>query len=186
MEADPEGRATGSADAATQPGATKAARPEGQRGASASASASASAKKTASRSEDALSRFHEEVRLGEAYDARMLLKLWPFVRPHAKQLGLSLLLLVVTAVLAVLRPLVMRDAVDGSGSPDGLARLTRAGFLLTGIMLVELSLSFPQLYSMQLAGARSMADLRARVFGFLHTRRLDAGRPAGHAGNERR
>ncbi|KYF64971.1 carbohydrate ABC transporter [Sorangium cellulosum] len=128
--------------------------------------------KKASRTEDVLSRFHEETQLGEAYDARMLLRLWPFVRPQGKHLALSLALLIVTASLALLRPLIMRDALDAFDSPGGLDHLTRAGILLTGIMLVEQSLAFPQLYLMQLAGARAMADLRMRVFGFLHTRRL--------------
>ncbi|WP_437762312.1 ABC transporter ATP-binding protein [Sorangium sp. So ce281] len=126
----------------------------------------------ASRTEDVLSRFHEESQLGEAYDARMLLRLWPFVRPQGTHLALSLALLVVTALLALLRPLIMRDALDAFDTPGGLDHLTRSGLLLTGIMLLEQSLAFPQLYLMQLAGARAMADLRVRVFGFLHTRRL--------------
>ncbi|XYH98209.1 ABC transporter ATP-binding protein [Sorangium sp. So ce1128] len=128
--------------------------------------------KRASRTEDVLSRFHEETQLGEAYDARMLLRLWPFVRPQGKHLALSLGLLIVTASLALLRPLIMRDALDAFDRPGGLDHLTRAGILLTGVMLLEQSLAFPQLYLMQLAGARAMADLRVRVFGFLHTRRL--------------
>ncbi|WP_437297080.1 ABC transporter ATP-binding protein [Sorangium sp. So ce426] len=126
----------------------------------------------ASRTEDVLSRFHEESRLGEAYDARMLLRLWPFVRPQGTHLALSLALLVVTALLALLRPLIMRDALDAFDTPGGLDHLTRSGLLLTGVMVLEQSLAFPQLYLMQLAGARAMADLRVRVFGFLHTRRL--------------
>ncbi|WP_441289480.1 ABC transporter ATP-binding protein [Sorangium sp. KYC3313] len=126
----------------------------------------------ASRTEDVLSRFHEESQLGEAYDARMLLRLWPFVRPQGTHLALSLALLVVTALLALLRPLIMRDALDAFDTPGGLDHLTRSGLLLTGVMLLEQSLAFPQLYLMQLAGARAMADLRVRVFGFLHTRRL--------------
>ncbi|WP_437937972.1 ABC transporter ATP-binding protein [Sorangium sp. So ce341] len=142
-----------------------------RRPAPSSASRGRAAKK-ASRTEDVLSRFHEEAQLGEAYDARMLLRLWPFVRPQGKHLALSLALLIVTALLALLRPLIMRDALDAFDAPGGLDRLTRNGFLLTGIMLAEQSLAFPQLYLMQLAGARAMADLRARVFGFLHTRRL--------------
>lgn len=128
--------------------------------------------KKASRTEDVLSRFHEESQLGEAYDARMLVRLWPFVRPQGKHLAISLALLIVTASLALLRPLIMRDALDAFDQPGGLDHLTRAGVLLTGIMLAEQSLAFPQLYLMQLAGARAMADLRMRVFGFLHTRRL--------------
>ncbi|WP_437609548.1 ABC transporter ATP-binding protein [Sorangium sp. So ce834] len=160
MQAKPSG-ATAAGEAGASP--RRPAPPSASRGRAA---------KKASRTEDVLSRFHEEAQLGEAYDARMLLRLWPFVRPQGKQLAISLSLLVVTALLALLRPLIMRDALDAFDAPGGLDRLTRNGFLLTGVMLAEQSLAFPQLYLMQLAGARAMADLRMRVFGFLHTRRL--------------
>ncbi|WP_437676446.1 ABC transporter ATP-binding protein [Sorangium sp. So ce131] len=136
------------------------------------APARGSGAKGSRRTEDVLNRFHEEAQLGEAYDARMLLRLWPFVRPQGKHLALSLALLIVTALLALLRPLIMRDALDSFGAPGGAELLTRYGLLLTGVMLLEQSLAFPQLYLMQLAGARAMADLRERVFAFLHTRRL--------------
>jgi ATP-binding cassette subfamily B protein len=141
-------------------------------GAQAAPKGAAGNKKKENRTEQALSRFHEEARLGEAYDARMLARLWPFVRPHARYLTLSLALLVVTALMAMTRPLIIRYALDGFDAPDGGDRLTRAGIALTVVLFLEQTLSFPQLYAMQLAGARAMADLRQHVFTFLHTRRL--------------
>ncbi|EYF05560.1 ABC transporter, ATP-binding protein [Chondromyces apiculatus DSM 436] len=126
----------------------------------------------ASRTEEALTRFHEESTLGQSYDARNLVRLWPFVRPHARFLVISLAILVVSSLLALLRPLIMRSALDTLDAPDGLAHLTRAGWILAGTLLTEQLLAFPQLYTMQLAGARAMADLRAHIFSFLHTRRL--------------
>ena len=130
------------------------------------------APRKASRTEEALSRFHEETKLGEAYDARNLLRLWPFVKPHARYLYVSLAILVVNSLFALTRPLIMRGALDALDTPEGLAKLTNAGVLLTAVMVAEQALSFPQLYTMQLAGARAMADLRAHIFAFLHTRRL--------------
>jgi ATP-binding cassette subfamily B protein len=125
-----------------------------------------------SRGAAALDRFHEEGRLEESYDARNLARLWPFVRPHARHLVVSVVLLLANAALALWRPLLMRGALDGFGAPDGLARLGRAGAWLTVILVAEQAMSFPQMYSMQIAGARAMADLRRHVFRFLHTRRL--------------
>ena len=127
---------------------------------------------TKSRSAAALDKFHEEGKLGETYDARMLARLWPFVRPYSRHLVLSIGLLLGNAGLALWRPLLMRGALDGFGAPDGLARLTRAGVQLVVLLLAEQAMSFPQTYVMQLAGARAMADLRRHVFRFLHTRRL--------------
>jgi ATP-binding cassette subfamily B protein len=125
-----------------------------------------------SRARDALSRFHEEDKLTQAYDAKNLVRLWPFVRPHAWQIVLSLVILLVNAGMAMLRPLVMRGALDGLAAPDATQKLTRAGVMVAVLLLAEQSLSFPQMYLMQIGGARAMADLRRRVFTFLHTRKL--------------
>src|SRR6201999_4681454 len=40
------------------------------------------------------------------------------------------------------------------------------------MLIVEQTIAFPQMYLMQITGARAMADLRLHVFRFLHTRRL--------------
>jgi ATP-binding cassette subfamily B protein len=53
-----------------------------------------------------------------------------------------------------------------------MADLTWAGLTFAAVLLLEQAIAFPQMYFMQLAGARSMADLRLHVFRFLHTRRL--------------
>ncbi len=120
----------------------------------------------------ALERFHEEEKLQSVYDARMLVRLWPFVRPHARHLFLSIALLVVGALGALAKPLLMRSAFDGFDRPGGAERLWTAGITLTAIIVIEQAIAFPQMYSMQIAGARAMADLRLAVFEFLHTRRL--------------
>ena len=120
----------------------------------------------------ALDRFHEEDRLEQTYDARMLVRLWPFVRPQAGKLALSLVLLMCTAGLALSRAKVMGAALNVLDTPEGPARLRTAGILIALMLLAEQALSFPQMYLMQLAGARAMANLRLRVFGFLHTRKL--------------
>lgn len=124
------------------------------------------------RTADALDRFHEEGKLQAVYDARMLVRLAPFVRPHARYLLLSLVLLVVNAGLAMVKPLIIRDAFDAMDLAWGQAQLNRAGLMLLGVLALEQSIAFPQMYFMQIAGARAMADLRLHVFRFLHTRKL--------------
>lgn len=120
----------------------------------------------------ALDRFHEDTALKETYDLRMLARLWPFIRPHSFYLITSLGLLIVNAGMAISRPLVMRYAFNAFDTPDATPALFRAGLVLTTLFIAEQSLQFPQMYFMQLAGARAMADLRSHVFRFLHTRRL--------------
>jgi ATP-binding cassette, subfamily B, multidrug efflux pump len=122
--------------------------------------------------EAALRRFHEEEDIERVYDLRMLRGLWPYLRPHSAYLVGSILFLVVMACFALTRPLIMRAALQGFQQPGGAERLTRYGALLAAIIVSEQLLSFPQMYWMQIAGARSMADLRRKIFSFLHTRSL--------------
>jgi ATP-binding cassette subfamily B protein len=122
------------------------------------------------RAQDALARFHEEGALEQSYDARMLLRIWPFVRPQAGMLALSYVLLFANAALELLRPLVMGSAIGQMRTPG--ASMTRAGLTVAAMLALQQSIAFPQMYSMQIAGARAMAGLRRHVFGFLHTRKL--------------
>jgi ATP-binding cassette subfamily B protein len=122
----------------------------------------------ASRTERVLRAFHEESDLVGVIDRRLVMRLWPFVRPQRAGLLLSMGLLVFISALALARPLIMRSAFEGGTSHD----LTRAGFLLLGVVVFEQLLTFAQMYAMQIVGARAMHDLRRGVFAFLHAQRL--------------
>ncbi len=135
----------------------------------ASAAAAAGAAK---RTEAALRAFHEESALGKAYDARLLSRLWPFVRPYQGWLWLSIGLGVVTAGLALARPYVMRVTIDRGAIGKDPRVLLWGGAAFAAIIVVEQVLTFVQVYTVQISGARALADLRRDVFAFLHGRRL--------------
>jgi ATP-binding cassette subfamily B protein len=121
-----------------------------------------------SATEARLRAFHEEGSLGKAYDAKLLRRLWPFVKPHARHLVLSLGVLFVVGGLNLVRPLVMGAVVRHAADHDRDG-LLRDGLLLTGLVLAAQLLGFVQLYQMQIAGARAMADLREAVFRYLQS-----------------
>jgi len=127
---------------------------------------SATAGKPTKRSEERLRAFHEEGSLGKAYDANLLRRLWPFVKPHSNHLVISLCVLFVVAGLNLARPLFMGAIVRHAANHDR-AGLFRDGLILTGLVVCAQLLGFVQLYQMQLAGARAMAGLRERIFLFL-------------------
>ncbi|HEY3593196.1 MAG TPA: ABC transporter ATP-binding protein, partial [Polyangiaceae bacterium] len=128
--------------------------------------------KTPRRTEEVLRAFHEEADIVKAYDTRLFAKMWPFLQPNARQLYFSLGLLLVTAGLSIFRPLVMRSIIDAGAINKDPTAMMRGGWILLGIVLVEQTLTFYQVYAMQMAGARAMAGLRSFVFRFLHGRRL--------------
>lgn len=113
-----------------------------------------------------LKDFHEEAGLGRAYDTKLLARLWPFLRPHARFLGLSVFMILGAAALGLVRPLMMGKVVASAqdAAPDDLLK---HGLLLSLVVVGTQALSFVQMYTMQIAGARTMTDLRAHIFDFL-------------------
>ena len=125
----------------------------------------------ASRARERLKAFHEEDALGKAYDTRLMKRLWPFVKPHGKWIAFSLVILVVLSAVDLTRPLIMGDIVAKAAAKDA-SSLLWDGLLLTGLLVVSQTMTFVQTYTMQIAGARAMADLRAHVFVFLQQLQL--------------
>jgi ATP-binding cassette subfamily B protein len=123
------------------------------------------------RAEQALRKFHEEGAIGKAYDARLLRRLWPFVRPHARFVVLSLATLVVISAISLAQPLLMGDLVKQATARDAHA-LLRDGVGLSSLLVVSQALSFAQMYAMQIAGARAMSGLRRAIFQFFQRLRL--------------
>jgi len=126
---------------------------------------------TRERAEAALRRFHDEEDLERVYDVRMLSRLWPYVRPQRRHLFGSLAMLLIMAAFGLARPLIMREALQDFET-QGASRLPLYGGILAFVIAFEQILAFPQLYWVQVAGARAMANLRREVFAFLHTRSL--------------
>ncbi len=115
--------------------------------------------------------FHEEERLGRAYDTALMKRLWPFLRPHAAYLVASFVMVLLAAGLTLVRPLVMGQVIENaqSAASDGLLK---HGLLLALIIVGMQALMFVQTYAMQVAGARAMADLRAHLFEFMQRLQL--------------
>ena len=115
--------------------------------------------------------FHDEGAVGGVRDARLMLRLWPFVRPHSGLIVASLLALVFLTAINLVRPLVAGDVVRRAAARDAHGLMVD-GILLSSLMVVLQLLTLVQTYAMQVAGARAMADLRASVFEFLQRLRL--------------
>lgn len=116
--------------------------------------------------------FHDEEALGEALDWNLLKRLVPFVRPHSRPLIMSMLLLPVLAALVAARPRIMQWALDQGVARRDVHVIDIAAGIYFLVVAVEYVLRFAQIYAMQLAGARAMADLRLHVFSYLQRIKL--------------
>ncbi len=122
----------------------------------------------ASRAAKVLEAFHEESALGKAYDWQLLRRLWPYVRPYRSMIYLSLFMGVLTTGTSLLQPLFMRDLLDDGVLAGNMSELGKGAMYLALLILSERVLAFFQIYSVQVAGAKSMSDLRRVLFEFLH------------------
>lgn len=115
---------------------------------------------------------HDEEKLGEAVDWELLKRLVPYVKPHAGPLVLSMCLLPAVAGLVIARPRIMKWALDEGIAHRDLSIIDKAAVAYFVVVALEYVLRFLQMYAMQLAGARAMADLRLDTFRFLQRSKL--------------
>jgi ATP-binding cassette subfamily B protein len=124
------------------------------------------------RTREALRAFHEESGFGKSYDTRLVLRLWPFVRPYQLLLWTSIVLGVLTAGLSLSRPYLMRLTIDRGVIQHDSRTLFWGGLGFALVIVLEQVLNFAQVYAVQISGARGTSDLRREVFAFLQGRRL--------------
>jgi ABC-type multidrug transport system fused ATPase/permease subunit len=113
---------------------------------------------------DPLEDLHREETLGKAYDARLVRRLWQFIRPYRRLFWLSVLCLPVSSALMVAQPYLLKLAIDrhiAVGDPRGLASM---GVLYLLAILGECVFFYAQYLLTMLVAQRSLADLRVRVF----------------------
>ncbi|MDE0031365.1 MAG: ABC transporter ATP-binding protein [Deltaproteobacteria bacterium] len=106
---------------------------------------------------------------GKAYDLKLALRLWRFLRPHRKIFFLSLLLLPVHQGFNLAQPLLLKIGIDAVSAGDGLTLMT-AGLLFAGALAAEATAYFFQYYLSIKVAQRCLADLRVTLFS--HVQRL--------------
>ncbi len=96
-------------------------------------------------------------------DFRLLKRLWPFLREERKALSVALVGLLVMAGLSLTRPAAMGALT--AAAIAGTSLVGPALFMLFAQISVQ-AVFFVQNYLTQMAGARSMASMRLRLFRF--------------------
>ncbi len=113
----------------------------------------------------------EEIR-GRAYDARLLRRLWAYVRPYRGLLAWSLVLLLGVSAAQLVQPYLVKVAIDAHITPRRLEGLGRLAVLFLAALAAEFVLRFAQLYVLEKTGQNVVYDLRTAVFA--HLQRLPA------------
>ncbi|HKE15357.1 MAG TPA: ABC transporter ATP-binding protein [Kofleriaceae bacterium] len=109
--------------------------------------------------------------LGKAYDARLMARLWQFVRPHWPMFLLALLLIPVSVGFEIAQPYILKQAIDGHIAVKRIDGLGALAAVYVGCVLLQQLASYGQLYALQLLGQRSMHSLRLATYRHVITRR---------------
>ncbi|MDB4975474.1 MAG: Lipid export ATP-binding/permease protein MsbA [Myxococcaceae bacterium] len=127
--------------------------------------------KPASRAERLLAQFHEETPVNsQAVDWQMLRDLLPYAKQHKPLFVIAFCLMPIGALCASLQPLLLQRAINATGLGAQASVLGSVVALYALLVVVRFTASFAETYAMQLAGQRTMADLRMAVFA--HIQRL--------------
>ena len=114
----------------------------------------------------------QEEKLGKAYDAKLVARLWPFVHPHRFLFAFSMLLIPVSVALELVQPYLLSLAIDihiALHDTEGLAKV--CGLFVLSVAL-QSAVGYVQLYTLQLVGQRSMHGLRKKLYTHVLSRRM--------------
>jgi ATP-binding cassette subfamily B multidrug efflux pump len=114
----------------------------------------------------------DEAALGKAYDARLIRRLWTYIRPYRRDFWLAMACLPATSVFVLAQPYVLKITIDryiSRGSTRGVALM---GGVYAVAMVGEFAFLYLQYYLTMLVAQKSLADLRIAIFA--HVQRLEA------------
>lgn len=120
--------------------------------------------------------FHEDDIVGKAYDARLVSRLWGFVRPYQKLFYGALALSFLSVAVDLLGPYITQVAIDRYIRPVGHSSLSATdrangvfgmSVLFLGVLVVGFVLRYLQNFFLGVLGQRIMYDMRAKMFEHL-------------------
>jgi len=109
----------------------------------------------------------EEEALGKVYDGRLMRRLLAYLRPYRAVVMGSLVLVLLISALKLAGPMLTKIAIDEDIANGDVEGLTRIAGLYILVLVVQFVLSYFQVYIMNMAGQRVMADMRGEIFAHL-------------------
>jgi len=110
-----------------------------------------------------------EEALGKAYDARLMGRLWKYIRPYRGLFVLSLICLPINSAFVLAQPYLLKIAIDRYISVKNFGGLTMTGLLYAACMVGDFALFYVQYYLTMLVAQKSLAGLRLDLFSHVQT-----------------
>jgi ATP-binding cassette subfamily B protein len=108
-----------------------------------------------------------EEELGKAYDARILRRLWTYVRPYRAAFWGAVLLSPVQQLFGLVQPYLLKLGIDDYVQPGDTSGLETLGLVFVAAIVGEFVTYYAQQYLTMSVAQRSLADLRLALFAHL-------------------
>lgn len=110
--------------------------------------------------------------LGKAYDPHVMRRLWSYLAPHRRRIGLAFFFMAVGSGANVAGPVFIQRAVDQGLALGQFDRLALYTLLFFGAAFAEWAAVRLRVHLMAVTGTRVVCDLREELFAHLHTLNL--------------
>ena len=110
---------------------------------------------------------HEEEVLGKVYDGRLMRRLLAYLAPYKLVVAVSLVLVLLVSALKLIGPILTKVAIDDYIAAGDLGGLNLVALVYVIALMAQFVISYFQIYIMNMAGQRVMADMRREIFSHL-------------------
>ena len=114
----------------------------------------------------------QETALGKAYDARLIRRLWGYIRPYRRDFWLAMACLPATSAFVLAQPYILKITIDRYIARHHTSGIASMGLLYGAAVAGEFIFFYLQYYLTMQVAQKSLADLRVDIFA--HVQRLEA------------
>ena len=110
---------------------------------------------------------HDEEVLGKVYDGRLMRRLLAYLAPYKLVVAVSLVLVLLVSALKLVGPILTKIAIDDYIAAGDIGGLNVIALVYVLALVAQFVISYFQIYIMNMAGQRVMADMRREIFSHL-------------------
>lgn len=110
---------------------------------------------------------NEEEVLEKAYDSKLMKRLLIYAKPHWLFFVIAILMLLASTLTDLIRPILMKIAIDDCISKGDAAKLGTIGLYFIGAIILGFIFNFFQIYILTYTGQTIIYNLRQQVFTHL-------------------
>jgi len=108
--------------------------------------------------------YHDEEVIGKAYDARLVKRLFQYVRPYRSLLYLAIVISLFVSGMELALPYIIKVTIDVHIARGNMAGVMRMSILYLALLLGMFGFEYGMVYILNVLGQRAMRDLRMQIF----------------------